>query len=184
MTTKSNIRGATVALCETAVCAALLCVLSPLTVPTPLGVGFTLQVFVVVLNALLLKPLCALSAQVVYTLLGIAGLPVFAGFQSGFGVLAGPTGGFLIGFLLASFFVSLAKGSGGKYATVRFFLCAVLIGIPCIYLPGITGFMLYTGGSFHAAFLAVASSFIPVDLVKCALAALIAVPVSRALQHV
>lgn len=184
MTSKLHIRTATIRLCETAVCAALLCVLSPLTIPTPLGVGFTLQVFIVLLNALVLRPTRALAAQVIYTLLGIAGLPVFAGYQSGVGVLVGPTGGFLIGFLLAAFFVSLAKGDClGKYAVVRFLLAAVVIGIPCIYLPGIIGFMLYTGGSFNAAFMAVASAFIPVDLIKCALAALIAVPVSRALRH-
>ena len=98
MSAKSNIRKKTVALCQIAACAALLCVLSPLSVPTPFGVGFTLQVLIVILVALVLKPLYAVTAQVIYTLLGIIGLPVFAGYQSGFGVLAGPTGGFLIGY--------------------------------------------------------------------------------------
>ncbi|MBQ3987589.1 MAG: biotin transporter BioY, partial [Ruminococcus sp.] len=72
---KINIRQTTVSMCEIAVCAALLCVLSPLSIPTPFGVGFTLQVLIVLLTALILKPLHALASQVIYTLLGIVGLP-------------------------------------------------------------------------------------------------------------
>lgn len=182
---KTNIRQTTVAMCEIAVCAALLCVLSPLSVPTPFGVGFTLQVLIVLLTALVLKPLHALAAQVIYTLLGIAGLPVFSGYQSGFGVIAGPTGGFIIGFILASFFVSLAKGrSNGKYALVRCLLAAVAVGIPCIYLPGILGFMLATGRDFGTAFMLVAATFIPVDLIKCVVASLLASGVNKALTPV
>ena len=135
---KINIRQTTVSMCEVAVCAALLCVLSPLSIPTPFGVGFTLQVLIVLLTALILKPLHALAAQVIYTLLGIVGLPVFSNYQSGFGVIAGPTGGFIIGFIFASFFVSLAKGKeNGKWTPVRYLAASVVIGIPCIYLPGI-----------------------------------------------
>lgn len=183
MSAKSNIRKKTVALCQIAACAALLCVLSPLSIPTPFGVGFTLQVLIVILVALVLKPLYAVTAQVIYTLLGIIGLPVFAGYQSGFGVLAGPTGGFLIGFILASFFVSLAKGHPyQKHALVRLLIAAIVVGIPCIYLPGIVGFMLVTGRDFPAAFSLVAATFIPVDLIKCVAAALLSVPLGRALR--
>ena len=150
---KINIRQTTVSMCEVAVCAALLCVLSPLSIPTPFGVGFTLQVLIVLLTALILKPLHALAAQVIYTLLGIVGLPVFSNYQSGFGVIAGPTGGFIIGFIFASFFVSLAKGKeNGKWTPVRYLAASVVIGIPCIYLPGILGFMFATGRDFGTAF--------------------------------
>ena len=71
MTSKLNIRSTTVAVCQIAVCAALLCVLSPLSVPTPLNIAFTLQVLIVLLTALVLKPLYAFAAQMIYTLLGI-----------------------------------------------------------------------------------------------------------------
>ena len=66
MSAKSNIRKKTVALCQIAACAALLCVLSPLSVPTPFGVGFTLQVLIVILVALVLKPLYAVTAGRVF----------------------------------------------------------------------------------------------------------------------
>ena len=139
---------------------------------------------IVLLTALLLKPLHALAAQGIYTLLGIVGLPVFSNYQSGFGVIAGPTGGFIIGFIIASFCVSLLKGSAdGKRAIVRYLLTAILVGIPCIYLPGIFGFMLATGRDFVTAFTLVAATFIPIDLIKCTAAALLALPVNRALER-
>lgn len=182
---KINIRQTTIAATQTAVCAALLCVLSPLSIPTAFNIAFTLQVFAVVLMALILKPLQALAAQVIYTVIGLIGLPVFAGYQSGLGVIAGPTGGFIIGFIIAAFFVSLLKGKGeGKLTLVRYILAAVLVGIPCIYLPGIIGFMNFSGYDFAAAFKLVAAAFIPVDLIKCAAASLIALPVNAALKKI
>ena len=66
----------------------------------PLGaVPVTLQVFFVVLAALLLPPGWAAASMLAYVVLGAAGLPVFSGAQGGLGVLAGPTGGYLIGFV-------------------------------------------------------------------------------------
>ncbi|MGE5590457.1 MAG: biotin transporter BioY [Bacillota bacterium] len=72
-------------------------------VTVPLGpVPFTLQSLVVPLSGALLGPAGGFFSQVVYLLLGFAGLPVFAGFASGVGVLARPTGGFLLSFPLAA----------------------------------------------------------------------------------
>ncbi len=72
-------------------------------VTVPLGpVPFTLQSLVVPLSGALLGPAGGFLSQVVYLLLGFAGLPVFAGFASGVGVLARPTGGFLLAFPLAA----------------------------------------------------------------------------------
>lgn len=185
MTSKLNIRKSTIALCQIAVCAALLCVLSPLAIPTPLSISFTLQVLITLLTALVLKPLYALAAQLIYTLLGIFGLPVFSGFQSGIGVLAGPTGGFIVGFILASFFVSLLKGDGSKKtAVIRYIIVTVFIGLPCIYLPGIAGFMMWAQKDFASAFGLVAAAFIPVDLIKCVIASLLALPVNAALKKI
>lgn len=73
----------------------LLC--SILTVPSI--VPFTLQTFGVALAVGLLGIKSGLLSVVVYLLLGLIGLPVFAGMQGGIGVLLGPTGGYLIGFL-------------------------------------------------------------------------------------
>ena len=66
----------------------------------PLGpVPFTLQTFVLAVSLMVLRPSECLAALGAYLLLGAAGVPVFSGMRGGVGVLAGPTGGFLWGYL-------------------------------------------------------------------------------------
>ena len=82
-----------------------------------------------------------------YVLLGVVGLPVFSGAKSGIGTILSPTGGFIIGFVLAAFFVSLLKGVlgrklGGKLTVVRYIIVTVIIGIPVMYIPGIALYMI------------------------------------------
>ncbi len=182
---RSNLKMTTLTMAQISVCTALLCVLSPLAIPLPIPVPFTLQVFAVILIALVLKPLHALIAQVLYTLLGVVGLPVFSGGKSGFGVILSPTGGFILGFILASFFVSLLKGKiGGKYALLRYILTSVLVGIPCIYIPGIAMYMIYVQTDLLSAIVTLTSVFILIDIAKCVLASLIALPVNKALEKI
>jgi len=80
------------------VMAALLCVCAWLTVP--FAVPFTMQTFGVFCTLLLLGGRDGTIAIGLYILLGAAGLPVFSGFQGGIGHLLGPTGGYVLGFLL------------------------------------------------------------------------------------
>lgn len=180
---KTNAKLSTVTITQTAVCAALLCVLSPLAIPLPIPVPFTLQVLVVILIALVLKPAHALIAQLLYTVLGIIGLPVFSGGKSGIGVILSPTGGFIIGFIFASFFVSLIKERLKiKNPFVRYILSSVLAGIPCIYIPGIAMYMVYVQADLPSAVATLTSVFILVDIGKCVIASLLAVPVNKALK--
>jgi biotin transport system substrate-specific component len=75
-------------------------------IPIPFSpVPVTLQVFFVLLAGSMLKSKWGGLSIIVYTMLGIAGLPVFAGGSSGIGVLFGPTGGYVIGFILAAYTV-------------------------------------------------------------------------------
>ena len=77
---------------------ALLSVCAMITVPGP--IPFTMQTFAVFMIAGLLPLKYSLPCYFAYLFLGIAGLPVFSGFSGGFGVIIGPTGGYLLGFLL------------------------------------------------------------------------------------
>ena len=75
-------------------------------IPIPFSpVPVTLQVFFVLLAGSMLKSKWGSLSMVVYTLLGVAGLPVFAGGSSGMGVLLGPTGGYIFGFILAAYLI-------------------------------------------------------------------------------
>ena len=69
---------------------------------TPIPV--TMQVLTVIFSAIMLGGPWALTSQLLYISMGLAGLPVFAGFKSGPMVLAGPTAGFIIGFAAAAYF--------------------------------------------------------------------------------
>ena len=67
-----------------------------------LGVPITLQTLAVMLTGLALGPGRAFAAVGLYTLLGLAGLPIFSGGRSGLGILAGPSAGYIIAFPLAA----------------------------------------------------------------------------------
>jgi len=66
---------------------------------TVMAVPFTLQTFAVFAVLMSIGGRRGSVSIVVYLLLGIVGLPVFAGFKGGPGVILGPTGGFLLGFV-------------------------------------------------------------------------------------
>lgn len=79
-------------------------------VAVPLGeVPFTLQTLMVALAALVLPPAAAAGAVGTYVLAGAVGLPVFAGGKAGLAVLVGPTGGFLVGFVIGAWAGSVVR---------------------------------------------------------------------------
>ena len=93
----------------TALMTAAICVIGPLSIPLAGGVPISLQDFIIGLAAVLLGMKRGTMATFLYLLLGLAGLPVFSGFTGGIGKLAGPTGGYLVGFLLLALIVGKAS---------------------------------------------------------------------------
>lgn len=83
-----------------AVCVALLAICAWLVIPS--SPPFTMQTLAVFLTVGLLGGRRGSIAVAVYLLLGAFGFPVFSGFQGGFGILLGATGGYLIGFLFTA----------------------------------------------------------------------------------
>lgn len=91
-------------LCVTALFAAILAVLSPLSIPLPFTpVPLSLGTFAVYLAAAAGGVRWGTLSVAVYLLLGAVGIPVFAGYSGGLQVLVGPTGGYLIGYLPLAF---------------------------------------------------------------------------------
>lgn len=84
------------------VIAALTAVLAQFSIPLPGGIPFSLQPFGVFFAGLLLGPLWAGFALGLYVLAGVAGAPVFSNATAGPGVIASPTGGFLLGFVVGA----------------------------------------------------------------------------------
>ena len=109
-------------------------------IPLP-PVPITLQTLVLYLAATLLGGRLGALSQVVYLLVGIIGLPVFAGGKAGMGVLIGPTGGYLIGFIAGAYvignIVEIRKNPG-----LIWIIPAMVTGTAAIYLFGVVQLMI------------------------------------------
>ena len=105
-------------------------------VQIPIGpVPITLQVLFVLLSGLVLGSKLGAFSQLEYLALGFAGVPVFAQGKSGLVALLGPTGGYLIGFVLGAYIAGLLAESVARPGRIRFF-AAGLAGTAGIYLCG------------------------------------------------
>ncbi|WP_407410549.1 biotin transporter BioY [Methanobrevibacter sp.] len=107
-------------------------------------VPITAQTFAVLCSGLLLGKKYGCLSQILYVVLGVAFIPWFGGMTGGVEVMLGSTGGFLIGFIIASYFVGHITE---KYAKARNFTrMAIVIGIAnfaLIYIPGLAGLALW-----------------------------------------
>lgn len=145
-------------------------------IPVPFSpVPITLQVFFVLLAGSMLKSKWGSLSMIVYTLLGIAGLPVFAGGSSGIGVLFGPTGGYIFGFILAAYIIGKLSEKAEK--TVRPSLLAnsinMSVGVLAIYLCGVLQLMMVAKLGLGAALALGVIPFLPGEVIKTAVAAYI-----------
>ncbi len=165
-----------------ALLAALTAVCAQIVVPLPFTpVFFSLAVLAVLLCGALLPPRWAAGAQLCYLLLGAAGLPVFGGFGAGPGVLAGPTGGYLLSYPLMALAAALLVRAGWKSFPRRAAACALALA-PC-HLLGAVWLSLSTGMTPQAAFLAGSAPFLLPDLLKATLSAYLSQQVERALSR-
>lgn len=143
-------------------------------------VPFTFQVLFVLMAGLLLRPLAAAASMLVYVLLGAIGLPVFSGGAAGLGVIVGPTGGYLGGFILAAFLVSILAGPRTSRTHAAWRLIACVAGLVVIYGLGMTQLAVVAGMSPPKAFLAGVLPFLPLDAVKSVIAVAAAAALERA----
>lgn len=127
----------------------------------------------------------AYIAIVAYLLLGLVGLPVFAGGASGLVALSGPTGGFLVGFLLVAVIIGVAADHWRRTSWWRDMVLAES-ALVLIYVPGVFWMwhvLQLQGDTARAAIIGLVPVFL-VDVAKMAVAALIAAPLRSALAEV
>ena len=151
------------------------------------GVPITFQTLAVMLTGLVLGPARGLAAVGLYTLLGLAGLPIFSQGRSGLGILAGPSAGYIIAFPIAAGVVGwLAVVIIKRTAKARalwLFLAATATSVVVVHTLGIMGIALNSKATLEQAFLS-DLVFYPGDIIKNVLAAAIAVALHRAFPDV
>ena len=157
---------------------AMNCVSAYIIIPLPFSLSpLALQTLIVNLTGYVLNAKQAFMTMLVYLLVGLAGVPVFTGGSAGPGKLFGPTGGYIIGSLFTAVFLAYFRGE--KYSFKRYALLGCVIGIPLIYVFGVVQLKLITGMGWDKAIMTGALPFIPLDIVKCLAAAVIAGPINR-----
>lgn len=158
---------------------AVLCALSQIAIPLPMGVPISLGLLGVYLCALLLPPKMSLAVIAVYLLLGLVGVPVYAGFKAGPAALFGRTGGYLVGYLPCGLIIALMNRRGRNFL----WRClSVALGLAACYLLGTLWFMHLTGFTAGKALAACVLPFLPGDAVKMLAAAGMAPQLKAALQ--
>lgn len=166
---------------ETALFAAILCIVGPLSVPIG-PVPISLTNFIIYIAVYVLATKEATLSVIVYLLLGMVGLPVFSGFSGGMTKLAGPTGGYLIGFI----FIALISGFVKKKCNCNLIITviAMIISTVITYAFGTVWFMYSMKMGLVESLGLCVFPFIPGDLLKIALATVlgkaIRIPLAKA----
>lgn len=150
---------------------AVICILGPLSIPLPMSpVPISFTNFAIFLAIYLLEVKGGTICFLVYLCLGTVGLPVFSGFSGGLGKLAGPTGGYLIGFI----FLALIQGLmmqrfPGKTAAA---VAGMILGMAVCYLFGTVWLASQMELSFTSALFIGVIPYLPGDAIKIIVAAL------------
>ncbi|CAM8628550.1 BioY Uncharacterized conserved protein [Comamonadaceae bacterium] len=150
----------------------------------PFGVPITLQTLGVMLAGCLLGPRLALRALVLFLVAVAIGLPLLSGGRGGFGVFTTPAAGYLLAWPLGAFVTGLVMhtlpASSPRRVALSAFVASALGGLLVIHASGVVGLMKIAGMSFSQALIAT-SAFVPGDLIKCVLTAVVCHTVARGL---
>ena len=159
--------------------AALTAVASQLAIPigpVPINLG-TLAMF---LAGGVLGARRGAASQAVFLLIGLAGLPVFAGFRGGAAVLAGPTGGYLVGYIAGAWLIGLLCGRFGRKPLPL--VGSLAAGLLVCYLLGTVWFIFVTKTGLWQALTLCVFPFLIGDAVKIAAAVILVPRLYRALN--
>lgn len=170
----------------TALFAAMICVLAPLSVPIG-PVPISLATFAIMLAGILLGARLGTIATLIYLLLGMVGVPVFAGYTAGVQKLAGPTGGYLVGYVPLAFLCGLLYhrfGSMQKGARkIAWMTVAMLIGTAVLYVLGTAWFCIGMPSALAPALTMCVIPFLPGDAAKIIAIVILAPQIEKGLRR-
>lgn len=143
------------------------------------GVPIALQVMGVMLCGLVLGSARGALAVMLFLVLAAIGLPILTGYRGGLGPFSGPTAGFLYGYIAAAFVTGLVFERWKGSLTVGAIVAALIGGILVLYPIGTVWLAMYLGKPI-AVMAKSMLVFIPVDIVKAVIAALITAQIAKA----
>jgi len=165
---ESKTRGQIYPLAMTAVMAAVMAVVSPFSVSVgPIPLSFC--TLVIYLDAYILGWKRGTAAVLVYILLGLVGMPVFSGFGAGLGKVAGPTGGYIVGYLPLALLAGAAVEKSHKNRVLQ--IAGMVLGTAVLYALGTAWFCVQSGSGLGKAMGLCVLPFLPGDTLKIAAAA-------------
>lgn len=158
--------------------AAITAVCSMVSIPLPFSpVPVNLATLSVFLSGGLLGSKAGAVSQLVYVILGAAGLPVFHNFTGGLSILAGPTGGFLIGYIAAAFIVGIFAERSAPPQELKIFISFKVIGfmagLASCYALGTIWFMYIMKANIWTALISCVFPFLIGDALKIVFASII-----------
>lgn len=153
----------------TALMTAVLCIINPFTIPLPFSpVPLSLSTFGLYLSCFVLGVKKGTVSCLLYLLIGAAGIPVFSSFGSGLGKIAGPTGGYLIGYLFLAIIGGFFAERFKSYLPLQ--LSGLLLGTVVCYLFGTVWLAFQMHLSFASALAVGVIPYLPGDAVKITVA--------------
>lgn len=162
-----------------AIGAAIIAILAQVTIPLPL-VPITGQTLAIGLIVTILGLRTGVLSVIIYILLGAVGMPVFSGMSGGLGIIVGPTGGYIIGFLPTSILMGLYLKNFGL--TLPHAIVANIMGMVVTLAFGTVWLKIVADLTWTAAFMGGVAPFLIVGVIKAVLAAWFGVVVRRRLE--
>ena len=167
--------------------AAIIAVASWISIPLPFTpVPINLATLAVTLTGTLLGYKYGSASVLVYLLLGAVGVPVFAGFTGGLGHIAGPTGGYLVGYITSAFIcgaVIEAIGKGRDEIRWWVYLLAAFLGTLSCYILGTIWFIVLTHNTLAASMTMCVIPFLPGEIFKLAASVIIVMAIKPVLDR-
>ncbi len=163
---KTGFSGRTLAIATCAVMTAAICIASPFSIPIG-PVPISLATLIVCLSAYILGWKMGTVSVCLYLLIGLIGLPVFSGFSGGFAKLAGPTGGYLIGYIPLALITGLVTE---KTINRVLHFTGIIAGTALLYTLGTACFCIVMDCDVAYALGLCVYPFIPGDIAKTVIA--------------
>lgn len=154
--------------------AAVLTIISQISIPLPTGVPITIQVFGIALVGTVLGWKLGCLATIVYILLGCVGLPVFSNFQGGVQRLVGMTGGYILAWPIMAVLSGIRIKHENQLVCQGVSIVLAIVGLMVVeFVGGFQWSILTTEMSFGAIMAYSFAAFIPKDMVLTVLAVIL-----------